>query len=311
MEEDVLIDKSAVMRQINEAIYKIARADGHVCIFGESGSGKEVVARKLHLLMNLKTPFVAVNCGAITPSLIESELFGHEKGAFTHALQQHRGVFEQAQNGTLFLDEIDTLDIAMQPRLLRVLESRSFLRVGGEAPLTFKARVVSACSRDLRAAVEKGIFRSDLFYRLNVFQINIPPLRERREDIGPLADFFIDFYNKKYKKNFTLSKETQQKMLEYAWPGNVRELKNAIERAMIFAEGQILPEHLQIGPVQNYENRYNLKLKEAVSRFKGDFIKETLKNCNGNQTKAAKLLGLQRSYLARLIVQLGIKDEKQ
>ncbi len=234
---------SAAMRRIAETLPRLAEHATTICITGESGVGKEKVARELHQCGTdaAGSPFIAVNCGAITESLMEAELFGYEKGAFTGAARTKKGVFEQADGGTLFLDEIGEMPLAMQVKLLRVIQERQIVRVGGEAVIPINVRLVCGTHRDLKQMVEQGTFREDLFYRINVIQLKIPPLRERKEDILLFADLFLaEYAASHHAKKKTLLPATELTLLEYPWPGNVRELKHAIERACILSSNERL-----------------------------------------------------------------------
>jgi DNA-binding NtrC family response regulator len=277
---------------------KAARSDATVLLLGESGTGKEVIARFIHRA----GPFVAVNAAALPETLLESELFGHEKGAFTGAHARRAGKFELAHGGTIFLDEIGDFPSPMQAKLLRVLQERAFERVGGTETLKVDVRVIAATNRDLKKRVAEGAFREDLFYRLNVISITLAPLRERRGDIRPLAEHFL----RELKPSARFAPDVLEALERYDWPGNARELRNAIERATALLEGQELgagdlpPEILLSSslPADSFHGQ--------VEDFRRRLIRETLARFDGNQTKAAEALQLQRTYLARLIRQLGI-----
>jgi DNA-binding NtrC family response regulator len=281
-----------------ELARKAAKSDATVLLLGESGTGKEVVARAIHR----SGPFVAVNAAALAETLLESELFGHEKGAFTGAVARRLGKFELAHGGTLFLDEIGDVSPALQAKLLRVLQERAFERVGGTETITVDVRVVAATNRDLRKRVAEDKFREDLFYRLNVLTITLPPLRERRAEIRPLAEHFL----RELKPAASFAPEVLQALERYDWPGNVRELRNAVERAVALHEGDAitpgdLPPELLLSeglPPDSFHGQ--------VEDFRRRLIRETLARFGGNQTRAAEALKLQRTYLARLIRQLGI-----
>jgi DNA-binding NtrC family response regulator len=292
--EPVVIGLAAAM----ELARKAAKSDATVLLLGESGTGKEVIARYIHR----SGPFVAVNAAALAETVLESELFGHEKGAFTGAVARRAGKFELAHGGTIFLDEIGDITPAMQTKLLRVIQERAFERVGGSETLTVEVRVIAATNRDLRRRVAEGKFREDLFYRLNVLSITLAPLRERRADVRPLAEHFL----RELKPGMTFAPGTLDALERYDWPGNARELRNAIERAVALHEGE------EIGPG---DLPPELLLSESlppdsfhgqVEGFRRRLIRETLARCGGNQTRAAEDLQLQRTYLARLIRQLGI-----
>jgi len=286
-----------------ETTRKAARSDATVLLLGESGTGKEVIARALHRWSARSAgPFVAVNAAALAETLLESELFGHEKGAFTGAQARKAGKFELAQGGTIFLDEIGDISSATQAKLLRVLQERAFERVGGTETVTVDVRAIAATNRDLKKRVAEGKFREDLYYRLNVVSIALPPLRERRGEIRPLAEHFL----RELKAGARFAPETLEVLDRYDWPGNVRELRNALERATVLHEGEeITPgdlpsEVLLSGPVPS--DSYHGQVEDYRKRL----IRETLARFGGNQTRAAEALKLQRTYLARLIRQLGI-----
>ena len=264
---DALIGESEEMAKVKNLILKIAKSDATtVLIQGESGTGKELVARAVHASSaRADKPFMAVNCAALPVTLLESELMGHEKGAFTDAKAAKKGLFELADGGTVFLDEIGDMDLSMQAKLLRVLENKTFKRVGGVKDITVDVRVISATNQDLSKAISEGRFRKDLYYRLQVVPVNLPPLRERGDDVLLLARYFITYFNQELHKNVRgLSKEVEQILLLYPWPGNVRELKNALERAMILdVDTDLLPEHL---PQEILENRHEAATGMPVSR---------------------------------------------
>ncbi len=286
-----------------ELARKAARSDATVLLLGESGTGKEVIARSIHRWSGRSGgPFVAVNAAALAETLLESELFGHEKGAFTGAQARRAGKFELAHGGTIFLDEIGDITAAMQAKLLRVLQERSFERVGGTETITADARVIAATNRDLRKRVAEDAFREDLFYRLNVISITLPPLRERRADVRPLAEQFL----RELKASARFSAEALAVLERYDWPGNVRELRNAIERATVLHDGEEvtpgdLPSEVLLSAELPPDSYHGL-----VDEFRRRVIRETLARCGGNQTRAAEALKLQRTYLARLIKQMGI-----
>jgi len=281
-----------------ELAKKAAKTDATVLLLGESGTGKEVIARYIHR----NGPFVAVNAAALAETLLESELFGHEKGAFTGAVARRAGKFELAHGGTLFLDEIGDISPGMQAKLLRVLQERAFERVGGTETLTVDVRIIAATNRDLKKAVAEGRFREDLYYRLNVISIPLAPLRERRADIQPLAEHFL----REIQPSARFTPAALAALWRYDWPGNARELRNAVERAAAMNEGgeispvDLPPEVLLSGelPADSFHGQ--------VEDFRRRLIRETLARCGGNQTRAAEALKLQRTYLARLIRQLGI-----
>jgi DNA-binding NtrC family response regulator len=311
-----IISASPKMDTVKRMIVKVARSNSTVLIRGESGTGKELIARAIHNQSppRLTEVFQAVNCAAISESLLESELFGHEKGSFTGAYTEKKGLFELANHGTLFLDEIAELDVGMQAKLLRALQERKIRRVGGSHEISIDVRVVAATNRDLRAMVGDGRFRDDLYYRINVLSIDVPPLRERREDIPVLIDYFL----KKHTRNTSrlikgLTSETRKLMVDYSWPGNVRQLESAIERAILLCEGdQITVEDLpsevrqDVGPVS--EGAFKLPPEginfEEVER---DLITQAMEQTDYNITKAAKLLGLTFRTLQYRLEKFGIK----
>ena len=235
---------SKAIREINDLIKQVANTQANVLIFGESGTGKELVARMIHNISARKNaPFVPVNCAAIPSELLESELFGHEKGAFTGAIAFRQGRFELANGGSILLDEIGDMPLSMQAKLLRVLQEKTFERVGSNKTITTDVRVIAATNKKLEQAIGEGTFREDLYYRLNVFPIFIPPLRERREDIAPLADLFLHNFNQDMQINCRLQDEVYAKLIAYSWPGNVRELANVIERLCILYPNKVINGH--------------------------------------------------------------------
>lgn len=297
-----------------ELIKKAAPTKATVLVTGESGTGKELFARALHYLSpRAKGPFIALNCAAIPKDLLESELFGHEKGAFTGAEARRIGKFELADKGTIFLDEVGEMDISLQAKLLRVLQGESIERVGGSEPLAVDARVVAASNRDLRKAVEEGRLREDLYYRLNVFPVHIPPLRERMEDVPLLAAAFKDKYCAELKKcPLELSPEAMDALVSRPWKGNVRELENCIERAVIIAEEVILAEHvggavMAAGGAGAGDGGGLAAVAERAARAaEVQAIREALERCQGNKTKAAELLSVSYKTLLTKIKDYGI-----
>jgi len=290
-----IIGTSKEMRDVYEQVAQVAPAGATVLIRGESGTGKELVAHAIHYNSPRSSkPFVKVNCAALPESLIESELFGHEKGAFTGAVARKRGRFEMAEGGTLFLDEIGDLSPAMQIKLLRVLQEREFERVGGTETLKVNVRQIAATNVDLEQAVSDGRFRSDLYYRLNVFSIYLPPLRERKTDILLLADHFLDKYGGQNGKRIKrISTPAIDMLMSYHWPGNVRELENVVERATLVCEGNVihgyhLPPTLQTAEGSGTVTK--MSLDQAVSSFEKDLIQDALKTARGNRARAARLL---------------------
>lgn len=303
------------MREIYEQIAQVAPTATTVLIRGESGTGKELVAHAIHYHSPRSAkPFVKVNCAALPESLIESELFGHEKGAFTGAVARKRGRFELAEGGTLFLDEIGDLSPALQVKLLRVLQEREFERVGGTETIRVNVRVIAATNVDLEGAVADGRFRSDLYYRLNVFSIFLPPLRERKTDILLLADHFLDKYSKQNSKRIKrISTPAIDMLMTYHWPGNVRELENVIERATLVCEGSVihgyhLPPTLQTAEGSGTVTR--MSLENAVAAFEKDLIQDALKTTRGNRARAARMLDTTERILGYKVKKYGINNKR-
>jgi len=313
--EDILA-KSAKMQDIFRTIAKIAEYKTTVLITGESGVGKELVARAIHRRSKRSGPFVAVNCGAIPENLLESELFGHKKGAFTDAIADRRGLFEEATGGTLFLDEIGELPLGLQVKLLRVLEDEKIRRLGETRDLQVDVRIVTATHRDLPSETKAGRFRDDLFYRLNVLPIHCPALRERREDIPLLIDHFLARNNARLGTSIRgLDTEARRLLYEYAWPGNVRELENTIERAMVLTEGdtitaQDLPERVREArdPVQMQLASGELSVKKTMRIIEEILIRRALQKTKGNRTRAAEILEISHRALLYKIKDYLITD---
>jgi two-component system, NtrC family, response regulator HydG len=311
--EHNMVGESPLMRQVYQFIAKVAPTDSSVLISGESGTGKELVARAIHQNSKRSSmPFIAVNCAALTESLLESELFGHEKGSFTGALAQRKGRLEIADGGTLFLDEIGELSAALQVKLLRVLQEREFERVGGTRTIKVDIRLLTATNRNLEESIAAGSFRQDLFYRLNVLQVEMPPLRQRPEDVRLLANYFAVKYGDKCNRKITgIAPEAQQCLLSYDWPGNVRELENAIERAVVLGTSdRILPEDLPEAVLETeaHATPAATKYHEAVAETKKQIILNAMDQTKGNYTDAAKVLGVHPNYLHRLIRNLNLKE---
>lgn len=295
-----IVAESEPMKDVMRFVRRIAASEAvTILIEGENGTGKDLIAKTLHYESTRRAePFIAINCAAIPDTLLESELFGYEKGAFTDAKGQKRGLFELADNGSLFLDEIGEMPMSLQAKMLRVLENQSFRRLGGLKDIQINARVITATNRDLAKSVEDGHFRQDLFYRLNVISVMIPPLRERREDILPMANFFVETYNKKFNRRIEgLTPEAGQMLVNHDWPGNVRELRNAIERAMILEEGdRIRAANLPLA-VREHHTDIPQPVGLSLVDHERQLIVEALKKSNGNQSQAAKLLDITRDTL--------------
>jgi transcriptional regulator with GAF, ATPase, and Fis domain len=313
--EHQMIGESARMRALYGVLAKVAPTDSTVLIRGESGTGKELAAHAIHLNSPRATkPFVAINCATLSESLLESELFGHEKGAFTGAIVQKRGKLEVADGGTVFLDEIGELTLAIQAKLLRVIQERQFERVGGTRPIKVDVRIIAASNRDLEAAIVNGGFRQDLYYRINVVAVTMPALKERREDVPLLASYFTGIFSKRCKRRVRgVSPEARRMLQAYEWPGNVRELENAIERAVVLGSSDVIaPEDL---PESLFESAQlaaqPTKYYEAIVEAKKQIISKTLDESGGNYTEAAKKLGIHPNNLHRIIKSLNLKSTIQ
>ncbi len=308
-----LVGESPAMERILRLIARVAPTASTVLVTGESGCGKELVARALHANSpRADGPFIAVDCATLSETLLESELFGHEKGAFTGAAARRVGKFELADGGTLFLDEVGEIPPPLQAKLLRVLQEREIERLGGRRPIAIDVRLIAATNRDLRAAVEGRGFRHDLYHRLNVIEIPIPPLRRRRVDVPLLACHFLHLHGRALKRPaMALSPEARSALVAYDWPGNVRELSNAIERAVVLAEDPLIrPEDLPDAVIESRRGEVaGAGYHEAVNRFKGRLIVDAVAGAGGNVTRAAERLGLSRNYLHRLIKNLGLRPE--
>jgi two-component system, NtrC family, response regulator HydG len=297
-----LVGQSAAMKRMFEAIETVGRTDATVLITGESGTGKELVARAIHNASPRRyNPLVVIHCGALTESLLESELFGHEKGAFTGAQYRKKGNFEVAEGGTVFLDEIGDISLKTQTDLLRVLQEREITRVGGSQPIHVDFRCVSATNKRLETLIEEGKFRHDLYYRLNVFRIELPPLRERREDIPLLVDHFIRKFAPPMNKRITRVEPKAMELLQLAdWPGNVRELENAVERAMVVArEPELREEDFTLKLAETHPTPRTLDEAERIH------ILAVMEECDGNQTRAAQVLGIDRVTLHNKLKRYG------
>src|SRR5437773_431064 len=313
-----IVGNSPPMQEVYKTVGKVAKADATVLITGESGTGKELVAEALHYNSTRRAgPMVKVSCAALPETLLEAELFGHEKGSFTGAMTQRRGRFELADKGTIFLDEIAEMSLQTQTKLLRVLQDRKIERVGSSIPIKVDIRVVCATNKDLQKYVEQRKFRDDLFYRLNVINIHMPPLRERKEDIPALVEHFLA----KHRYSATaqpaqIASEALQRLMEYDWPGNVRELENVIERAVVMSRGQIITgrelpfgAHDAEGHEEEGEDVSTEKsfFKKSVSQFEKDLIMKALRDANGNRSKAAEMLGIYRRLLYAKIKEYGLE----
>jgi DNA-binding NtrC family response regulator len=316
-----IISRTPGMKVIFEMVRKVGETSSNVLISGESGTGKELIARAVHsLAAGRKGPFVAVNCGAIPAELMESEFFGHERGAFSGATATKIGRFEYADGGTIFLDEISTLPKSLQVKLLRALQERSFERVGSNKEIKVDIRIIAATNIDLLSAVKKGVFREDLYYRLNVVPIVMLPLRERIDDIAPLAKSFVEVHSRQYNKNITgLSEEAIEVLKNYSWPGNVRELENLMERLVVLARNKATIERSDL-PVELLNEGCNFTLnnacrienyKEARKEFDKEYILNILKKACWNRIKAASMMNVHRNTLALKMKELNITDKRR
>jgi len=314
---DRIVGTSWGIREVIALARKVARSESTTTLIqGESGTGKDLLAKAIHYeSTRAEEPFMEIACTAMPETLLESELFGHERGAFTDAKAQKKGLFEVAHGGTIFLDEIGDMSGGLQAKLLRVLEERNFRRVGGTKDVTVDVRVIAASNRDLRQAVDSGAFRKDLYYRLQVVTITIPPLRDRREDIPLLGRHFLEYFSREFKRRRPrLSPEAERLLVHYDWPGNVRELRNVMERAMILEDtGDLLPGHLppEIGPVAASPSLLvpMFQLPEAgvvLEEVERAFVRQALELTRGNQTRAARLLGLTRDELRYRVKKFGL-----
>ena len=312
-----IVGSSPALKEVLSRIVKVAPTDSTVMITGETGTGKELIARAIHKASQRSGQrFVAVNCAAIPASLIASELFGHEKGAFTGALQRHQGRFELAQSGTIFLDEVGDLPAETQVTLLRALQERQFERVGSNHAITADVRVIAAANRDLIAAISAGTFRADLFYRLNVFPISVPPLRNRKEDISILIEYFVKRYAEKMGKEITkIDKDTLELCQSYDWPGNIRELQNVVERSVILCAGETFwIDATWISNQSPHPLKPSGSLRKALQRYEKELIEGALAESNGKvagPNGAAARLGIPRSTLDLKIKQLNIRENSR
>lgn len=310
-----VVGKSESMKKVIELIDAVSKTDSLVLIEGESGTGKELVAKAIHQNSHRKNnPFIVLNCGALSEGVLESELFGHEKGSFSGAFTQRKGRFELANSGTLFIDEVGELSLSAQTRLLRVLQEKEFERVGGTYPIKVDVRIIAATNKNLEKEVKENRFREDLFYRLNVFKINVPPLRDRKEDIIELSNFFISKFSKEMNKKITgLSPEAIKILKNYSWPGNIRELQNVIERAVVLCKDDIItPRELPDNLSKEAEMRDQVEIKSgetldsAMERIEKSIILKALKKCGFSQTKTAEYLGVKRTTLRYKLEKYGL-----
>jgi Nif-specific regulatory protein len=310
-----LVGGNGPMREIYEQVTQVAGTNTTVLIRGESGTGKELIAHAIHYSsLRAKKPFVKVSCAALPESLIESELFGHEKGAFTGAEARKKGRFELAEGGTLFLDEIGDINLATQVKLLRVLQQREFERVGGTETVKANVRVIAATNKDLEKAIAAGTFREDLYYRLNVFTMFVPPLRERKADLLLLVDHFLEKFAREHRRNIKrISTPAIDMLASYHWPGNVRELENTLERAVVTCDGEVihghhLPPSLQTAEASGTVTR--VSLKEAVTAYEKDLIQDALKTTRGNRAKAARMLDTTERIINYKVRTYGIDSRR-
>jgi len=314
--EPEFIAKSTAMNEVLKMVERVSSADANVLITGESGTGKEMIARLIHRKSpRAKRTFIPVDCAAIPENLLESELFGFEKGAFTGATSNKKGLFESANGGTIFLDEVTELPLSMQSKLLRVIQERKIRRLGSNDYISLDVRIISATNRDIRAAVKEGLFREDLYYRLNVINIHLPPLRQRKIDIPALAQHFLKRYSILYNKAVKgISAEVMELLERYHWPGNVRELQNLIERAVILCEKvklttKDLPRDFVSSP-KDFPSNSVSSYKKAKESFERDYLKTLLESTSGNVTKAAQIAGLHRRTLHRLIKKYNLRTHQ-
>jgi Nif-specific regulatory protein len=312
-----IIGNSDSMQEVFEAIHRVAPSKANVLLRGESGTGKELVAKAIHYMSpRAKAPFIKFNCASIPEGLLESELFGHEKGAFTGAMASRKGRFELADKGTVFLDEVGDLPLTLQPKILRVLQEKEFERIGGERTIKVDVRLVAATSRNLEESVANGKFREDLYYRLNVVPLFLPPLRERKEDIPVLVDYFLTKYNEENGKSVDITSGVLNVLVNYEWPGNVRELENTVERMVVMSSGK----ELTVSDIplnirdDSLRSRYGLQMKEGLSSTIADIEKtkvlDALKKSGWVQAKAARLLGITPRQIGYKIKRYGIEERR-
>jgi two-component system response regulator GlrR len=306
-----IVAKSEKMQRVLEVVSRIAQTDSTVYIHGESGTGKELIAKAIHIASDRRDrPFVAINCAALPENLLESELFGHEKGAFTGAIRNKKGLFTQGHEGTIFLDEIGDMPLSIQAKLLRVLQERQFYPVGSEKSVEVDIRLIVATQRDLEDQVKQALFREDLFYRIHVVPILLPPLRERKEDIPSLVEYFLKRFTQQMKKEVKrLTPKAMQKLMLHEWPGNVRELENAIEYAVAMTQQDLITEDLILQTTLPISQESIKPLKEARDEFEKEYLIRLLESCEGNATKASKLAGKHRVDFYDLLRKHGLKTE--
>jgi len=307
-----IVTRSEKMKRILEMVSQIAKTDSTVLIHGESGTGKELVAKAIHLASERKNgPFVPINCAALPEALLESQLFGHEKGAFTGAIRSTKGLFTQAHGGTLFLDEIGDMPLSIQAKLLRALQEKQFYPVGSEKAVAVDVRVIVATRKDLEVQVKQGLFREDLFYRIHVIPIKLPPLRERKEDVPPLVEHFLNKFSQQMKKDVKgLMPQAMQKMMLHDWPGNVRELENTVEYAVAMTQQNMITEDFILQTTKGITSEEPLKpLKEARDAYEKGYLVRLLEICSGNVTKAAKLAGKYRADFYDLLKKHNLKSD--
>ena len=324
-----IITRSRKMYELFDFIDQIAKTSSTVIIYGETGTGKELIANMIHSKdRGMEKPFVTIDCTSLSANLLESELFGHEKGAFTGAIARKKGLFEIANGGTVFLDEIGEMPLQLQSKILKVLESKSFRRVGGEKYLGTDVQIIAATNRDLKQFVEERRFRQDLYYRLNVVPIHLPPLRERREDIFPLIEYFIQVFNKKIGRNISeVSNEALRALIDYDWPGNIRELRNIIEHLMILSKDDVIQEEILPSEIRESDHKGNSRSnrlpgggleklpdfrktkKEVMEDFEKNYLRELLNRNKWNISKSARDLDMHRSSLQRLLRKYGLQKK--
>jgi two-component system response regulator GlrR len=306
-----IVARSGKMKAVLEMVSRIAKTESTVYVHGESGTGKELIAKAIHLASERRNkPFVAINCAALPEALLESQLFGHEKGAFTGAVRSTKGLFTQAHEGTIFLDEIGDMPLAIQAKLLRVLQEQQFYSVGGEKPLNVDVRVIVATQKNLEDQVKRGLFREDLFYRIHVIPILLPPLRERKEEIPFLVEHFLQKFSQRMKKEIKgLAPQALQKLMLYEWPGNVRELENTVEYAVAMSQEDVISAD-SILPARTVESPEPIKpLKEARDDFERGYLAHILKLSGGKVTQAAQMAGKYRADFYDLLKKHGLKTE--